>query len=468
MNIFDVVPHELFTILASPNKIIYSDALLVLYDAFQENLKIPRDTLFSMIRSRLENALIQSSFEDEDIEEEESQDLSGKARFLIRKLKEKGWIDIERDSDFSEFIIIPEYSIRIIELLRSLIDGESSIGFSYVYDTYSALKIANVDENAGAYEKMIAIDGAYDRTISMVKALKKVYHNINRYVQQLIDNDDINNILSAHYDDFYRHIIETCIQPLKIKDSIPKYKNPIHNILEDWLRNEELINEIVKVSSEEKRNISQEVHKYELQKKIFFIMETFETLETNYLYEIDEKIRKYTRATTKKIEYLTNTDRTAQGNLIYLLNALAASADDYEIVDDIQSALNLFRQEYHSENSLYSNRRARRRQMQDPVLIEESDNDLNKKIKDEYKDILISSYNKEKVMEYVERMFGESPVAFSSDIEMQDDHTYILSLLAALHGNDRGVFYKTEFLDSIISGNEYSLPEIRFERKKGK
>jgi hypothetical protein len=195
-------------------------------------------------------------------------------------------------------------------------------------------------------------------------------------------------------------------------------------------------------------------------------METFETLETSYLKEIDEKIRKYTRATTKKIEYLTNTDRTAQGNLIYLLNALAASADDDETIDNIQSALNLYRQEYHSESSLYSNRRARRRHMQDPVLIDESNDDINGKIKDEYKEILSSSYTRVKVMEFVERMFGNSPVAFSSDIEMQNDHLYILSLLAALHGNDRGIFYKTVFLDSIITSNDYSLPEIRYERKK--
>jgi hypothetical protein len=300
----------------------------------------------------------------------------------------------------------------------------------------------------------------------MVKALKRVYHNINRYVQQLIDNDNINNILAAHYDDFYHHIIETCIQPLKIKDSIPKYKNHICKILEEWLRNDKLISEIAIVLSEEKRSSSHESHHYDLRSKIFTIMDTYETLEMIYLKEIDEKIRKYTRATTKKIEYLTNTDRTTQGNLIYLLNELVVGGDDDDVTDGIQSAFNLFRQEYHSENSLYSNRRARQRQMHDPILIEESNDDLSIKVKNEYKDILTSSYNKAKVMEFVDRMFAGSPVAFSGDIEIQNDNTYIFSILAALHGNDRGIFYKTEFIDSIIENNEYSIPEIRFERKR--
>jgi hypothetical protein len=213
MNLFDRLPKELFSLLASPNKAVYSDALLVLYDAFQENLRIPKDTLFTMLRSRLENALVYSSFEDEGIEEEELQDLSGKARFLIRKLKERGWIDIEHDNIFTEYVIIPEYSIRIIELLKSIVDGEKSGGFSYVYDTYSSLKLSHEDENAGAYEKMMALSSARDKTAAMIKTLKRVYHNVNRYVQLLIDNDNINEVLSTHYDDFYQKVIEAHIQP---------------------------------------------------------------------------------------------------------------------------------------------------------------------------------------------------------------------------------------------------------------
>lgn len=110
MHLFDVIPSDLFSLLASANKHVYAESLLVLYDAFQENLKIPMDTLFTMLRSRLENDLAHSSFDDEGIEEEEeARDLSGKARFLIRKMKEKGWIDIERDDNFYEYVIIPEY-----------------------------------------------------------------------------------------------------------------------------------------------------------------------------------------------------------------------------------------------------------------------------------------------------------------------------------------------------------------------
>jgi len=302
----------------------------------------------------------------------------------------------------------------------------------------------------------------------MEKTLKRVYHNVNRYVQQLIDNDNINEILAAHYDDFYHQIIETHIQPLKVKDSIPKYKNPIQHILDAWLENDELINNITQASITEKRAGTLEEHRHEILSKLFFIRESYETIEHEYLNEIDEKVRRYTRATTKKIEYLTNTDRTVQGNLIFLLNTLADKKDDDNLLDKIQSTFNLHRQKFLSESSLYHNKSAYRRIKQDPVLIDEPDEDLSNKIKNEYQHAFNSPYSKKRVLEFMALTFGDSPVSFSEDMEIHNDHAYILSLLAVLHGNDRGIFYKPEFLEGIVHKSGYTIPEIRFELKENK
>jgi hypothetical protein len=137
------------------------------------------------------------------------------------------------------------------------------------------------------------------------------------------------------------------------------------------------------------------------------------------------------------------------------------------MMENIHLTLSLYKQEFYSEKSLYQKRSARRRLMRDPVLIDDPDDELSGRIKDEYKNLFNSTYSKAKVLEYVESMFRGSPVAFSGDLGIQNDQTYILSLLAVLHGNDRGIFYKPEYLDSIIEQGKYSIPEIRFERKKG-
>ncbi|MCD8143687.1 MAG: DUF5716 family protein [Clostridiales bacterium] len=113
MKLFEVIPDDLFSVLASPNRELYADALDVLYAAYGEALKIPEETLYSMLRSKLEQQLADATFEGEDIDEEELRDVSGRARFLIRKLHSRGWFEKERGTDFEEYITVPAYSSRL-------------------------------------------------------------------------------------------------------------------------------------------------------------------------------------------------------------------------------------------------------------------------------------------------------------------------------------------------------------------
>ena len=57
MKLFDAVPSDFFSVLASPNRVLYSDALDVLYSAYRENLKIPEKKLYIMLRSKLKQQL---------------------------------------------------------------------------------------------------------------------------------------------------------------------------------------------------------------------------------------------------------------------------------------------------------------------------------------------------------------------------------------------------------------------------
>ena len=55
-------------------------------------------------------------------DEDELRDISGRARFLIRKLGSKGWFEKERGTDFREYITVPGCSSRLLELFHALRD----------------------------------------------------------------------------------------------------------------------------------------------------------------------------------------------------------------------------------------------------------------------------------------------------------------------------------------------------------
>ncbi len=464
MKLFDAVPSELFSVLASPNRVIYSDALDVLYEAYQAELKIPEDTLYSMLRSRLEQQLAEATFDGEDIDEEELRDISGRARFLIRKLGSKGWFEKERGEDFNEYITVPGYSSRLLELFHQLRDDSPMRGYSYVFGTYSTLKVA--DEGDSVYDKMAAVYSAYDNTQALIKLLQMVYHNVKHFFQMQINMREVNQVLASHFDDFGQKVVEAYIRPLKIKDSVPKYRVPIQTILDGWLGDDVQLTAMANAALQDKRGVTLEDCRSDLLRRMFWLKERYDSIPSDYLDEIDRQVRRYTRATTQKIENLTNQDHNVKGNLNYLLTALSRNRRTGELVEQIQPVFQLYEQSYLSEKSLWYRNRPGKRAKAAPVLIEETAPDPEAVLQAQL--LLNSEYGRSAVAAYIEQWLGGAEEAYSSDLDLSDDKAYIMSLLTVLTSGDAGAKHTVTELEGSYSEHGYSIPQLRIVRKGGK
>lgn len=464
MKLFDAVPSDLFSVLASPNRILYSDALDVLYSAYRENLKIPENKLYIMLRSKLEQQLADATFDGEDIDEDELKDISGRARFLIRKLCAKGWFEKERGEDFEEYITVPGYSSRLLELFHQLRDDSPIRGYSYVFGTYSALKVAN--DGDSVYDKMAAIYSAYDSTQALINLLQMVYHNVKHFFQIQIEMQEVNKVLASHFDDYGQKVAEAYIRPLKIKDSVPKYRGPIQTILKNWVEDDALLIAMANAAVQDKRGSTIEECRTDLLRKIYWVKERYDSMERDYLDEIDSQVRRYTRATTQKIENLTNRDHNVRGNLNYLLQELSRNRRASDLVEQIQPAFQLYEQSFISEKSLWYKKRPGKRTKASPVPIDETNIDADALSQAEK--LLHSEYGRAAVAGYVENWLGSSGICYSKDMQLVDDKAYIMSLLAVLTSSDRDSQYTVKELDGSFSENEYSIPQLLISRKEGK
>ena len=464
MKLFDIVPNDLFSILASPNRVLYSDALDVLYSAYRENLKIPETKLYIMLRSKLEQQLADATFDGEDIDEEELKDISGRARFLIRKLCAKGWFEKERGEDFDEYITVPGYSSRLLELFHQLRDESPIRGYSYVFGTYSTLKVAN--DGDSVYDKMAAIYSAYDNTLALINLLQMVYHNVKHFFKIQIEMQEVNKVLTSHFDDYGQKVAEAYIRPLKIKDSVPKYRGPIQTILKSWVEDDALLVAMANAALQDKRGKTLEECRADLLKKIFWVKERYDSMEHDYLDEIDGQVRRYTRATTQKLENLTNRDLNVRGNLNYLLQELSRNRRATDLVERIQPAFQLYEQSFLSEKSLWYRKRPEKRTKAAPVPIDESD--LGADALAQAQQLLHSEYGRAAVAEYVENWLGESGICYSKDMHLLDDKAYIMSLLSVLAGSDRNAPYTVKELDGSFTENEYTIPQLQIRRKEEK
>lgn len=464
MNLFEIVPSDLFSPLASPNRALYADALDVLYTAYREFLKLPEDMFYSMLRNKLERQLADATFEGEDIDEEELRDISGRARFLIRKLCSKGWFEKERGMDFEEYITVPGYSSQLLELLHQLRDDRPVRGYSYVFGTYSTLKVAA--ESGNIYDKMTAVYSAYDNTLALINLLQRVYHNIKHYFQLQIDMHEINEVLASHFDSFGQKVVEAYIRPLKIKDSVPKYRIPIQSVLKTWAEDDDLLLAMSNAALQEKRGDSLQDCQADLLQKIFWIEDRYENIEQDYLNEIDVQVRRYTRAATQKVENLTNRDHNMRGNLNVLLTALSRNQRASDLVDEIQPAFQLFEQRFLSEKSLWYRKRPGKRTKSAPVIIDHTPPDQAAHA--QAAQILHSEYGRAAIAAYVQNWLGDKDTCFSKDLSLHDDKSYIMSLLAVLTSGDDSAAYQVKELGGVFIENGYTIPQLEISRKEKK
>lgn len=462
LNLYDVIPENLFSLLASKNKGLYVKTLFVLLEAFKQHLKISKDELVSMIISRLDDDILAADFSDEELLESEYS-TSGKAHFLVRRLKSVGWILIETESDFKEYVTVPGFSYKIIQLLYDISNVSEAENFAYVYSTYSSLK--NADDTRDAYEMITALNDGADRTEKLVESLKSVYHSITYYNQQLIDTLNVNNVLHSHYEIYQEEIVSRILKPLKIKDSVPKYKMPIQLILKKWLIDENAVEEMIEYAASNQK-IDVDEYRADILKKIYYIMETYDNLEKDFISVIDNKNRQYTKATTQKIDYLINSDQTVKGNLLTLLKYISNEKYSEKVCGLLEDSFELYELSFINEESLYSRKKPTKRDRNSELIMTESPINFEIKAKAMALQIMNNKYSKQNVAAFVDKLLENREEISTKDFEIQDDDTYIMTLLSVVQANDSNSRYRVSVSKNFVKSEKYEIPLIAYRRRK--
>lgn len=462
MNLYDVIPENLFSVLASKNKWLYVKTLFVLLEAFKQHLKISKDELISMIISKLDDDIMSADFSDEELLESEYS-MSGKAHFLVRRLKTVGWILIETENDFKEYVTVPGFSYKIIQLLYDISNVSEAENFAYVYSTYSSLK--NADDTRDAYEMITALNDGADRTEKLVESLKSVYHSITYYNQQLIDTLNVNNVLHSHYEIYQEEIVSRILKPLKVKDSVPKYKMPIQLILKKWLVDENAVEEMVRYTASNQK-IDVDEYRTDILKKIYYIIETYDNLEKDFISVIDSKNRQYTKATTQKIDYLINSDQTVKGNLLTLLKYISDDKYSERVCGLLENSFELYELSFINEESLYSRKKSVKRDRNSELIMTESPVDFEVKAKAMAMQIMNNKFSKQNVAAFVDKLLEDKNEISTKDFEIQDDDTYIMTLLSVVQANDRNSRYTANVSKEFVKSDKYEIPLIAYRRRK--
>lgn len=477
MNLFSKIPDNFFSILSSKNKNIYGLALVTLYDALiLYHNKIRKSDYLDLLRSRGEQEISSLIIEEDDLDEDSpliyEPTLSAKANLIVRRLVDTGWIVI--DIDFktgAEYILLPSYSISMLKLVYEFMNDSESKYISYVHSTYADLSLEDENQSDFMYRTLV---NAFNKTRDLELEVTKLDHSIRVFHKQLATIFSPNEVLSQHFDVAREDVVDPIYHPLKTNDSIILYNGPISTILKRWLLNEEVRNKLISQALNLNHSLkSKEDAEKDIIKKINYIQDTYQKLALE-MDEIDRAQSSYTKATTEKVIYLNNSDKTIKGKLetIFLSLAKVINGEDRGsvypgIVRDINNSIMLYQQGYIDSESLTKPFRKSSKIDGDPMMIDDFDHEVNEGLMQSLLEIM-DQYSDEKVMEFMANAFKDNQEIDVKNIPVKSVEDFIMIILGTVKADSRYSFYnyvRPENIERITKEDKYELPNYSYVKK---
>lgn len=462
MGLFNIIPDNFFSILASKNKEIYLDALFVLRKAYKAQMMIKREELISMLIANLEDRLMDVDDEEDEIPKEKN--LSSMAYLLLRKLENAGWIEKEYASNsFEEYINLHDYSIKVLNALYDITDLTSREYNGYVYSTYSVIRTADQDRDDYMYNSLLE---AHRKTHEFVDELKSLLNNIRRYHQMISSETQIKQILKGHFDEFKELIGDRIYHPLKTLDSVPRFKNPILSMLKGWMFDKDVLDIMVDSGLVRKNYKDREEALEDIIYMIGDIVDIYERID-DLIREIDRKNAAYTRASVERMQYLLNTDRSMKGKLIEILKTIANDTGlSDKLLVGMEESINAFPVKYIDEFSLYTRQERNDKTNSIPLKVDFGfDEEALEREMEDFRDRIKNSFTHKRIIEFMRNQFKDGMEIESRDFVLKEDEDFIMLILASLKHDEANSFYNIDFNEGYVLNNGYRLPCMKFRRK---
>lgn len=460
MKLFDIVPANFFSILVSPNREIYFDALMLLHEESREKLNIEVEDFVSSLIFLLEDRAFER---EEDDEAGTDYSPSGKARLILDRFVKTGWVEREfLENSFVEIITPRQYALKIMKLLSEIGDATLEEYNSLVFSTYSGLNQAMTRDEEHLYEAVLS---ARTNTEELQYSLRRLYHGIRGYLRSIVSQQEVNLLLTEHFEEF-RVLSDRLYHPIKTMDSVHRYMNPIQTLVSGLLADETRLEAMTERAMHIRQYEDPQEARMEITMSLDNILEAYAGLDA-LIGEVDRKHSSYTKNSVEKIRYLMTADQTIRSKLVQLLKG-AASRDETErdlTLKVIERGITVNRQEYFDAGSLYR-KTVRMRRIQREALPVEADGSLSDAARQFFLEQIQDSYPLSRIRAYAESLFqdGRSRVA-SRDVPLSSDTDFILLILAVVRQGDPGMPYTIEMGDGRVDVNGYRIPQLTFIKK---
>ncbi|WP_018131865.1 Wadjet anti-phage system protein JetA family protein [Effusibacillus pohliae] len=478
MKLFDVFPERFFYLLTGPNKHLYAEALLLLFEQsrrerFGIRLDVMRDLLQELIETHRELGLeIQLDVEEESVGSDGGhgdlqislEELSrAQANALIRRMERLKWIYLEVRDQFQQYIVLPHYTSRILSLFQELCEARTVEYQRFAFVTYEILTGQEAKRRP-----CFAVREARQYTLQFEQELITLYNDMKHHMEQMVQKTTIQEVLDHHFEKYKSQIVDKSYHRLKTSDHVSRYRFQILQTVQNWLLDKDLLEETIEDGLRSEFYQSREEAEADIRDALYRIEETYSGLDEIF-YQIDLKHNQYLRSSYDRARYLSQQHHGLVQQLAYVLERLSGLCNNMSPDECPWPELFRLQQvEVLNEGSLFSPRRKKLPHQPAVHVVQPIPDELKKQLRQENLERMRHAITRKKVESYVFDRLGERQEMELEELAPTNLEEFLLLTYVYLFGQDGASAFELRRSSErrILHIGQYRFTNHRIVRKR--
>jgi hypothetical protein len=367
--------------------------------------------------------------------------LRAAARRVVARLEGAGWFHFEYRSGVGEVLNFYPYAARILDTLVKVARDEQPVFQGYAHSIASLLKPEVFAARPG-----VSLAEARRHTLDLVRELKILNRNIYASTQRVLDEAATAAGVLEEGLERYRQRVMANYHRLKTVDNLYKWRGEILHRLDAIERDERALEAAGRWYAEQ-GSLDRAAAAARVAEDLGLLRMQFETLPA-VTDDIDVRNARFSGVALRKLMYLLRQDTRTEGQLQYVVDALARDeAPDF--------AFDLYRCELLAGGFLYTAPRRRPRPAAQPLARRPAADtaDLRRLVAPR----LRRPFARSRVEAFVDGLLGGRASAPLAEAAPETDDAYVRLIYTVAYGLDGGSPFRFE--------REPGAPEERVERR---
>ena len=458
---FHIIDEHFFVPLASPNKLVYWECICKLFSVMDHQLSfgVERDVLVEELQYYFEQTQA-AELAEEEVEGKSARD---KANWMLRKLENYGWIDIETDKSYVQRVNFKEYAVKVIRTLLEIAEGKQIEYQGYIYTIYSLVR--STTDNPG-----IVLLSIVENTDMLITGLKNLSSSIKHYIDELTRYKTPAEIMNVLFNDYIENIVDKAYHRLLTSDNVSKFRPEIIERLESKSRSKAYVDK----ASEELAGI-REISKEEAEELVYHyihqVVDAFQNMD-EILSEINRKNTQYQRAAINRAKFYLIGGEDVRGQLKEILSGMneEINRDTMDLngiyrIEFMDEIIRIYSSAVIDEKSFYTPIEGKK--IFEPATILEEEPDLefrNEKMR-KMLEKLARVLNPEKVNDYVEKQLGDRQDMLASELPLGNKDDFVKMIYIRLYGQRKNMKYSIA-VKEMKEKDGYRFTDFMIHRKE--